>query len=300
VFDPRTPHSTPTFLVDGAVAGTWSYERGRVEVEPFERLARSAQRELREEAARAAGELEAARRIQMGLLPDTAVFDGERRFALRALVHPARTVGGDFYDCFKLDEKRLFFVVADVSGKGMPAALFMALCKATIKAAAMSEGAAPAAVLRLAAQEIARDNPETFFVTVFAGTLELETGELLYCNAGHEPPYVRASGGVHRLPTAPRPPVGVPGGFSFTSQSLRLAPGDSLCALTDGVTEAMNARRQMFDEERLSEVLRRSHQLPPEQIIGRIIEAVTNFCAGVPQTDDITLVVIKREGGVTG
>jgi adenylate cyclase len=251
-------------------------------------------RELREDAARAAGELEAAHRIQMGLLPDTSLFDTERRFALRALVQPARTVGGDFYDCFKLDETRLFFAVADVSGKGMPAALFMALCKATIKAAVMSESAAPAAALRRAAQEIARENPETFFVTVFAGTLELETGELVYCNAGHEPPYVRGSGGLHRLPRAPRPPIGVPGAFSFTSGSLQLAPGDSLCALTDGVTEAMNDRGELYGAPRLERLLGSlPPQATPSQINAAVIEDVKRFVGEAAVSDDLTLLALR-------
>lgn len=251
-------------------------------------------RELREAAARAAGELVAARRIQTGLLPDTSVFDTEQSFALRALVQPARTVGGDFYDCFKLDETRLFFVVADVSGKGMPAALFMALCKATIKAAVMSAGAAPAAALRLAAEEIARENPETFFVTVFAGLLELETGELVYCNAGHEPPFLRAAGGMRRLPRAPRPPVGVPGAFAFTAESLRLAPGDSLCAHTDGVTEAMNAHGELYGARRLERLL---GSLPPAaspgEINAAVIEDVKGFVGEAQVQDDLTLLALR-------
>ena len=251
-------------------------------------------RELREAAARAAGELEAARRIQMGLLPDTAMFDAERRFALRALVQPARSVGGDFYDCFKVDERRLFFIVADVSGKGMPAALFMALCKATIKASVMSSGAEPAAALRRAAQEIARDNPETFFVTVFAAALELDTGELSYCNAGHEPPYLRGAAGVQRLPTAPRPPVGVPGAFTFTTQSMRLAPGDALCALTDGVTEAMNERGELYGHERLERLLA---SLPPgaapREINSAVIEDVKRFVGEAAASDDLTLLALR-------
>jgi serine phosphatase RsbU (regulator of sigma subunit)/CHASE2 domain-containing sensor protein len=251
-------------------------------------------RELREAAARAAGELEAARRIQMGLLPDTAVFDAEPRFALRALVQPARSVGGDFYDCFKVDDRRLFFLVADVSGKGMPAALFMALCKATIKASVVSSGAEPAAALRRAAQEIARDNPETFFVTVFAAALDLDTGELTYCNAGHEPPYVRGALGVQRLPTAPRPPVGVPGAYSFSTQSVRMAPGDTLCALTDGVTEAMNERGELYGHERLERLLA---SLPPgaapREINSAVIEDVKRFVGDAAASDDLTLLALR-------
>jgi serine phosphatase RsbU (regulator of sigma subunit)/CHASE2 domain-containing sensor protein len=251
-------------------------------------------RELREAAARSAGELEAARRIQMGLLADTSVFDADRRFVLRALVQPARSVGGDFYECFKLDDRRLFFAVADVSGKGMPAALFMALCKATLKAAVVSTGAEPATALRRAAQEIARDNPETFFVTVFAATLELDTGELTYCNAGHEPPYVRGAGGLQRLPGAPRPPVGVPGAFSFTTQSLRLARGDALCALTDGVTEAMNERGELYGHERLEQLL---ESLPadvaPQALNSAVIEDVKRFVGEATSSDDLTLLALR-------
>jgi serine phosphatase RsbU (regulator of sigma subunit)/CHASE2 domain-containing sensor protein len=251
-------------------------------------------RELREAAARAAGELEAARRIQMGLLPDTSLFDGEPRFALRALVQPARTVGGDFYDCFMLDQRHLFFVVGDVSGKGMPAALFMALCKATIKAAVMSARAEPAVALRRAGQEIARDNPETFFVTAFAATLDLDTGELVYCNAGHEPPYVVRAGGVRRLPTAPRPPVGVPGGFTFSAESLRLAHGELLYALTDGVTEAMNERGELYGAARLEQVLA---ALPPDaapaQVNAAVVQDVKRFVGEAAASDDLTLLALR-------
>lgn len=251
-------------------------------------------RELREAAARAAGELEAARRIQVGLLPDTTLFDAEPRFALRALVQPARSVGGDFYDCFKVDDRRLFFVVADVSGKGMPAALFMALCKATIKASVMSSGAQPAAALRRAAQEIARDNPETFFVTVFAAALELDTGELTYCNAGHEPPYLRGASGVQRLPTAPRPPVGVPGAYSFTTQSVRMAPGDTLCALTDGVTEAMNERGELYGHERLERLLASVPRgAAPHEINSAVIDDVKRFVGEAAASDDLTLLALR-------
>ena len=255
-------------------------------------------RELREAAARAAGELEAARRIQMGLLPDTAVFDAEPSFALRALVHPAHTVGGDFYDCFKLDEDRLFFVVGDVSDKGMPAALFMALCKATIKAAVTSSGAEPGEALRRAAQEIGRDNPETFFVTVFAATLHLATGELRYCNAGHEPPYLRRSRGLVRLPAAPRPPIGVPDAFAYISESAQLAPGEWLCALTDGVTEAMNERAELYGTQRLERVLGSlAMDAAPAQINAAVLQDVERFVSGAAASDDLTLLALRWTSG---
>jgi serine phosphatase RsbU (regulator of sigma subunit) len=251
-------------------------------------------RELREAAARAAGELEAARRIQMGLLPDTALFDGAPRFALRAVVQPARSVGGDFYDCFWLDESNLFFVVGDVSGKGMPAALFMALCKATIKAAVMSAHGEPGTALDRAAREIRRDNPETFFVTVFAGTLNVHTGRLAYCNAGHEPPYVRGPSGLARLPTAERPPVGVPEDFPFATEMLRLEPGDWLCALTDGVSEAMSAAGELYGTARLEKLLGALPQeTSPAEINAAILEDVKRFVRDAAASDDLTLLTLR-------
>jgi CHASE2 domain-containing sensor protein len=251
-------------------------------------------RELREAAARAAGELEAARRIQMGLLPDTALVESEPRFALRALVQPARTVGGDFYDCFWLDEARFFFLVGDVSDKGMPAALFMALCKATIKAAVISARGEPASALRRAAEEIRRDNPETFFVTVFAAVLHLDTGKLVYCNAGHEPPYRRGPRGLERLPTAVRPPVGVPEEFPFESETLQLAAGDWLCALTDGVTEAMNAQAELYGAARLEQLLAAlPPQASPYEINAAVLADVERFVGEAAASDDLTLFTLR-------
>jgi serine phosphatase RsbU (regulator of sigma subunit)/CHASE2 domain-containing sensor protein len=253
-------------------------------------------RQLREAAARSAGELQAARRIQMGLLPDPAVlFERERGFALRALVEPAFSVGGDFYDCFKLDDGRLFLVVADVSGKGMPAALFMALCKATIKAAAISAGGSPGLALERAAAEIERDNPETFFVTVFAAALDPRSGRLEYCNAGHEPPFRRRPGGpLERLPRAERPPIGVPEKFAFVTHAVQLSPGEWLCAVTDGVTEAMDASGALYGVERLERVLRSlGSDVTPQQVTAAVRDDVKAFVGEAAASDDLTLLALR-------
>jgi len=253
-------------------------------------------RQLREAAARSAGELQAARRIQMGLLPDPAVlFERERDFALRALVEPALSVGGDFYDCFKLDDGRLFLVVADVSGKGMPAALFMALCKATIKAAAVSAGGSPGAALERAAAEVERDNPETFFVTVFAAVLDPVSGRLEYCNAGHEPPFVRRPGGpLERLPAAERPPIGVPEKFPFAAHARQLERGEWLCAVTDGVTEAMDASGALYGVQRLEQVLRSlGPQASPQEITTAVRDDVKRFVGAASASDDLTLLALR-------
>jgi serine phosphatase RsbU (regulator of sigma subunit) len=253
-------------------------------------------RQLREAAARSAGELQAARRIQMGLLPDPAIlFEGERDFTLRAMVEPALSVGGDFYDCFKLEDGRLFIVVADVSGKGMPAALFMALCKATIKAAAISAGGAPGLSLQRAAAEIERDNPETFFVTVFAALLDPASGRLDYCNAGHEPPFLRRPGGpLERLSPAERPPIGVPEKFPFATLTLQLAPGEWLCAVTDGVTEAMDPSGALYGVRRLETVLRSlPAEVGPQEITAAVRDDVKRFVGDASASDDLTLLALR-------
>jgi serine phosphatase RsbU (regulator of sigma subunit) len=253
-------------------------------------------RALREEAARAAGELEAARRIQLGLLPDPgALFGGERAIRLQALIEPARSVGGDFYDCFKLDASRLFFVVGDVSGKGMPAALFMALAQATLRAAAIGAGADAGAILLRAAAEIARHNSEQLFVTVFAGVLDLENGGLNYCNAGHEPPYVRPpQGALERLPHAQRPPIGVLDSAGYATESRQLANGEWLCVVTDGVTEAMSESGELYGAERLGHALQSvGATAGPAEIIAAVREDVRRFVGQAPASDDFTLLALR-------
>jgi serine phosphatase RsbU (regulator of sigma subunit) len=255
---------------------------------------------LREAAARAAGELEAARRIQLGLLPDPATMLGsERRLEVQAVVEPARSVGGDFYDCFKLDADRVFFIVGDVVGKGMPAALFMALSKATLKAAAAGGPGDAGGILERAGAEIDRHNPEQLFVTVFAGVLDLRSGMLQYCNAGHEPPYLgRPDGTFERLPNALRPPVGTFEGFPYVSESRQLAPGEWLCVLTDGVTEAMDEGAGLYGSRRLEQALRTiGTAASPAQILAAVRADVTRFVGQAIPSDDLTLLVLRWSSG---
>jgi sigma-B regulation protein RsbU (phosphoserine phosphatase) len=190
---------------------------------------------------------------------------------------------------------RLGIVIADVTDKGVPAALFMVLSRTLIRATA-SDGRPPAAVLEQANRLILADAKSGLFVTCFYCILDLDSGELTYSSGGHNYPlvYRTATGAVEQL-SAQGIVLGIVPEPRFEQHSIQLDPGDVVRFYTDGVTEAMNARRQLFDEERLSEVLRRSHQLDPEEISARIIDAVTNFSAGTPQADDITLVVLKRD-----
>jgi adenylate cyclase len=254
--------------------------------------------QLRDQAAHMAGEVDAARRIQMGLLPDPdEVFADDRRFAIAALLEPARTVGGDFYDCFMVDTRRIFFVVADVSGKGLPAALFMAAAKSHIKSAALREADVGRALTR-AQDEIARENPEQLFVTAFAGALDLQTGELEYANAGHEPPFRRRVGcGPEQLPAPGGPPLCVIEDYAYPSERLPLEPGEWVLVVTDGATEAMNRARQFFGMSRLRESLSRMPaQAGPAELIRRLNEDVKRFAGGTEAPDDLTLVAIRWQG----
>jgi serine phosphatase RsbU (regulator of sigma subunit)/CHASE2 domain-containing sensor protein len=251
---------------------------------------------LREAQARVAGELEAARRIQMGLLPaPRVVFAAEARFSLDARLEPARIVGGDFYDCFMLDANRLFFAVADVSGKGLAASLFMALAKSLLKSIALRSGADPGAILIQASAEIARDNPESFFVTAFAGILDARSGALEFCNAGHEPPYLcRPAGAPERLEHPGGPPLCVIEGFAYASARCTLAPGEALCVITDGVTEAMDPAGALYGRARLTRLL--DGAADPGTTLSVLRDDVRRFSAGNEQADDLTLLCVKFNG----
>jgi serine phosphatase RsbU (regulator of sigma subunit)/CHASE2 domain-containing sensor protein len=256
-------------------------------------------RVLREQAARMAGEVDAARRIQMGLLPDPhETLGDDRRFRLAALLEPARSVGGDFYDCFMVDERRLFVVVADVAGKGLPAALFMAAVKSHIKSAALRGGAA-GEVLTAAQAEIARENPEQLFVTAFAAALDVHSGLIEFANAGHEPPFLRSvNGAPERLGVSGGPPLCVVEDFEYPTDRRQLSPGDWIFMVTDGATEAMNPKREFFGVERLRTSLSwMPEEVVPTELVKRLRDDVSRFAAGAELADDITLVALRWAGG---
>jgi len=256
---------------------------------------------LREAQARVAGELEAARRIQMGLLPSPRkLFAGEPRFGLEALLEPARTVGGDFYDCFMIDRHRLFFAVADVSGKGLPASLFMALAKSLLKSISLrADSPDPGTLFMRANAEISRDNPEALFVTAFAGILDLRTGALAFCNAGHEPPLLGLPGAkLEALEHAGGPPLCVMEGYEYPTGHRTLAPGEWLCVVTDGVTEAMNRRRELYGAARLRSLLAQHEADSPQALVAAVGEDIRTFADGADQSDDVTLLCVRWNGVV--
>jgi CHASE2 domain-containing sensor protein len=255
-------------------------------------------RMLREQAARLAGELDAAKRIQMGLLPNPAEeFADDRRVKVAALLEPARTVGGDFYDCFLIEDRRLFFVVADVSGKGLPAALFMASVKSHLKSAVL-RGGDVGTVLTRAQEEIARENPELLFVTAFAGILDLDTGMLEFSNAGHEPPYARTPRGTpERLGHAGGPPLCVMEGYVYPTWQRQIVAGEWLLVVTDGATEAMNRNREFFGSERLRVALGWAPEdVSPQQLVTKLRDDVHRFADGAEPADDLTLLAVRWEG----
>ncbi|WP_229499861.1 SpoIIE family protein phosphatase [Pseudoduganella ginsengisoli] len=260
--------------------------------------------EARESAAKAAGELSAARRIQMATLPaPAAAFPGETRFTVAALLEPAREVGGDLYDFYMLDQRRMLFMIGDVSGKGLPASLFMVVAKALSKSVALGMAAQPgmaidmAAIINRANSELARENPEMLFVTCIAGILDVDTGEVTLCNAGHDAPRrVTAAGELERMQPADGPPLCVLEDFEYPVQHYQMAPGDSLCLTTDGISEAMNGQGELYGVERLDALLAHTHGLGPEALVAAVREDVRRHVGTAEPSDDLTLLVVRWNG----
>ena len=262
------------------------------------RLAQKQLQESREAAARVAGELDAARRIQMGLLPDPArLFADENRFSVAALLEPARAVGGDYYDCFMLDEQRLCLAIGDVSGKGIPASLFMAISKTLTGTLARSHADLGLA-MRAVEHELDRNNSEYLFVTSFISVINVNSGAMEFVCAGHDAPLLRRNGRTLRIDTAPTsgPPLCATGDYPFTTGHTQLQPGDLLCLFTDGVSEAYNGQ-DMYTGERLAEVFASTINEPTlQRQIEAIRDSVRQYEAGFPPADDLTLLLARWYG----
>ena len=269
------------------------------EAERQRRTLRAQVEQQREDAARIEGELSAARRIQMGILPTpAAVLARESRVSLHIVLEPAREVGGDLSDFFMLDRDRLFLLIGDVSGKGLPGSLFMAVSKSLYKSTALRRGGDVAAMMREANAEISRDNSEAMFVTIFAATLDASTGTLEYCTAGHDQPYLisRDSGALTQLAQGGGPPLCVLDDFPYEAAICRLQPGATLCLVTDGITDARNADGELFGRARLEGILARGAELSAEQLAVAVRDAVAAFVGGSEPADDLAILVVRWHG----
>ena len=241
--------------------------------------------------------LKLAHDIQMGLLPKTfPPFPDKPQIDLHASIIPAKGVCGDFYDFFFVDEDHLCFVIADVSGKGIPAALFMAVSRTLIKTRSAKESP-PCQTLMQVNNDLYQQNDSGMFVTIFYGMLNIRTGELTYSNGGHNPPYIlrQKQGEIEGL-EAGGVALGVMEGYEYDLNTTQLRPGDGIFLFTDGVSEAMDKDGNEFSSERLEELLKNLDRLAPQDITKDALEDVDHFVAGADQSDDITVMVVKYWG----
>ena len=236
-------------------------------------------------------ELNVAHSIQMSMLPKTfPAFPDRKDIELYASLTPAKAVGGDLYDFFIHDEK-LFFCIGDVSGKGVPASLVMAVSR-TLFRNISAHTDKPGHIVETMNMNICEGNDECMFVTLFVGVFDLSTGHLRYCNAGHDAPYVLADSHFSMLPCDSNLPVGVASGLKFSEQETMLTPGMIVFLYTDGLTEAMNAGQEQFGEQRIEEVIT-AHKGSPQQLIETMTAAVHRFVGDTEQSDDLTLLAFR-------
>lgn len=248
-------------------------------------------------AKRLAGELSIAHDIQMELLPKAfSPFPGHPSLSLYAKQRPAREVGGDFYDFFISDEK-LVFAVGDVSGKGIPAAIVMAVTKSLFRAFASSNPEPSDIASRLNAS-LTDNNEANMFVTMFIGMLDLNTRMLHWCNAGHNPPLLISDEFPPEYVKAKHVslPIGVMPDTEYKTESIFLCPFERLIVYTDGLSEAENSDHELLGEERLSELCDKFNTLPPKELLDSIDDSLAQFVGGAKQSDDLTMLAIHYGG----
>ena len=240
-------------------------------------------------------ELDIAARVQLSLLPDA--MPPSEIFEMTGIMKAAKEVGGDFYDFFRLDSEHICVVVADVSGKGVPAGLFMVMARTLMRAAAVRYVDAPGRVLASVNEFLERNNAEDLFVTIFYAVLNESTGRFNYANGGHNPPVLGDRRGARPLETTGGIALGMFAGLDYSDAHVDLEPGARLVLFTDGVTEAFNADGEAFGDERLRNTVRAlSDEQGAEQDVTDIVAAVEEFVGGAPQFDDITCVVLRFRG----
>ncbi len=242
-------------------------------------------------------DLAVAREIQQAILP--RIFppfpENERVLDLAALMEPAKDVGGDFYDFFRMDEEHIGLVMADVSGKGIPAAIFMAVSRTLVRTVGM-QGYSPEETLRKSNELLASESVDCMFVTVFYAIYNIKTGDIQYCNGGHNSPYIlRANGTIEQLPVSPNGIVGVVKGLEFKGAETHLDAGDTIIMYTDGVNEAINSQEEEYGDARMEETLKSLNGKTCREVIDGQLASVKAFAGDAEQSDDITIMAVRRK-----
>ncbi len=242
-------------------------------------------------------DLNVAREIQQGILPKIfPPFPNRHDFEIFASMTSAKEVGGDFYDFFMIDNDRLGFVIGDVSGKGIPAAIFMAVSRTLIRATGL-KGMPAGECLMYANNLLCNESVSCMFVTVFYGIMNMKNGELEYANAGHNPPYIlKTDGSIMKLESVGDIILGCFEDHMFTTKKINFTPGEAILLYTDGVTEAFNQQEQEYSEERLENLLRTIPNASTNTVVNAILDDVNLYSQGVPQSDDFTMLSLKYLG----
>ena len=250
-----------------------------------------------ETATRMGAELSMATDIQASQLPRLfPAFPNRVEFDVFASMTPAKEVGGDFYDFFLIDDDHIGLVMADVSGKGVPAALFMMVARVLIKSH-LQNGESVGEALASVNDQLCESNEAELFVTVWAAVIQISTGKGSAANAGHEHPVLRRANGQYELVIYRHAPaVATMEGIPFKEHSFELHPGDSLFVYTDGVAEATNANNELFGTDRMLEALNRNPDAMPKEILSNVMDGINTFVAGAEQFDDITMLCLKYNG----
>lgn len=246
-------------------------------------------------------ELRIARDIQMSMLPHHGAWQHDERFAIAAALEPAREVGGDFYDYFMIDERHLAFAIGDVSGKGIPASLFMAVSKALVRAItswarAFSDiGLLPQEILQRVNHELCRENDLLMFVTLFFGVLDTQTGEVTYSSAGHNPPFLLSKHPRHArlLPPVRGTPLGIKTSAQYFAHKLALQPGEALLLYTDGLIDARDETGDFYSEARLEKFLRQNAAPNVQELTQDLLAEIKNFARHAPAYDDLTFLALE-------
>ena len=251
------------------------------------------------EKERIGAELDVATKIQASMLPCIfPAFPGRAEFDIFASMQPAKEVGGDFYDFFLIDDHTLAVVIADVSGKGVPAALFMVIAKTLIKNNAQF-GKSPKEVFETVNNLLCANNDAGMFVTSILGYLDIPTGKLTFVNAGHNPPLLRSGACFDWLITKPGFVLAGMDDMFYRQHEIVMKPGDELFLYTDGVTEAMNREDELFGDPRLLETANRHLDLPLKEFTVSIKREIDRFAGGVEQADDITMLALRYKGRIS-